>query len=193
MLAALWLSGSASLPAQTFTKLHSFDGTDGRLSFAGLVQATNGNLYGTTYYGGAKNSGEVFEITPGGTLTTLYSFCSKGDCTDGEYTYTTSIQGTDGNFYGTTYLGGSKELGTVFKITPSGTVTTLHTFGGPDGSQPLAGLVQATNGDFYGTTYVGGSEGKGEVFKITQAAHSRRCTAFVRKVVARMARTPSRG
>jgi uncharacterized repeat protein (TIGR03803 family) len=167
MLAALWLCGSASLPAQTFTTLHSFDGTDGRLSNAGLIQATNGNLYGTTYYGGAKNSGEVFEITTGGTLTTLYNFCSKSGCTDGEYTYATPVQGTNGNFYGTTYLGGSKELGTVFKITPSGTQTTLHTFGGSDGSQPLAGLVQANNGDFYGTTYMGGSEGKGEVFKIT--------------------------
>ena len=167
MLAALWLCGSASLPAQTFTTLHSFDGTDGRLSSAGLVQATNGNLYGTTYYGGAKNSGEVFEITTGGTPTTLYNFCSKSGCTDGEYTYATPVQGTDGNFYGTTYLGGSKKLGTVFKITSSGTQTTLHTFGGSDGSQPLAGLVQGTNGDFYGTTYMGGSEGKGEVFKIT--------------------------
>jgi uncharacterized repeat protein (TIGR03803 family) len=153
----------------TLTTLHSFDGTDGRLSFAGLIQATNGNLYGTTYYGGAKNSGEVFEITPGGTLTTLHSFCSKSGCTDGEYTYATPVQGTDGNFYGTTYLGGSKELGTVFKITPSGTAITLHTFGGSDGSQSLAGLVQATDGDFYGTTYMGGSEGKGEVFKITRS------------------------
>jgi len=177
MLAALWLCASGSNGAAqtytgtdlgvTFTTLHSFDGTDGRLSFAGLVQATNGSLYGTTYYGGAKNSGEVFEITPSGTLTTFHSFCSKSGCTDGEYTYATPIQGTDGNFYGTTYLGGSKELGTVFKITPSGAATTLHTFGGPDGSQPLAGLVQAGNGDFYGTTYIGGSEGKGEVFKIT--------------------------
>jgi uncharacterized repeat protein (TIGR03803 family) len=167
MLAALWLYGSASVLAQTITTLESFDGTDGRLSFAGLVQATNGNLYGTTYYGGAKNSGEVFEITPGGTLTMLHSFCSKSGCTDGEYTYAVPIQGTDGNFYGTTYLGGSKELGTVFKITPSGALTTLHTFDGTDGSQPLAGLVEAANGDFYGTTYMGGSKGKGEVFKIT--------------------------
>jgi uncharacterized repeat protein (TIGR03803 family) len=110
----------------TFTTLHSFDGTDGNKSFGGLVQATNGNLYGTTYYGGTKDSGEVFEITPGGTLTTLYSLCSKSGCTDGEYTYATPVQGTDGNFYGTTYLGGSKELGTVFKITPSGTLTTLQ-------------------------------------------------------------------
>src|ERR1700722_4655759 len=177
LAAALWLYASGSQSAAqidsgtdlgtTFTTLRSFDGTDGRLSFAGLVQATNGNLYGTTYYGGTKDSGNVFEITPGGTLTTLYSLCSRSGCSDGEYTYAVPIQGTDGNFYGTTYLGGSKELGTVFKITPSGTVTTLHTFGGPDGSQPLAGLVQATNGNFYGTTYIGGSEGKGEVFRIT--------------------------
>ena len=177
MLGALWLctSGLQSVAqtytitdgGTTFTTLHSFDGTDGRLSNAGLVQASNGNLYGTTYYGGAKNSGEVFEITLGGTLTTLYSSCSKSTCTDGEYTYATPVQGTDGNFYGTTYLGGSKESGTVFKLTPGGTLTTLHTFGGPDGSQPLAGLVQASNGNFYGTTYMGGSQGDGEVFKVT--------------------------
>src|ERR1700733_6586941 len=188
MLALLCLCASGSqIAAQTgiftdlgttLTTLHSFDGTDGRLSFAGLVQATNGNLYGTTYYGGAKNSGEVFEITPGGILTTLHSFCAKSDCTDGEYTYATPVQGVDGNFYGTTYLGGSKELGTVFKITPSGTQTTLHTFGGSDGSQPLAGLVQANNGDFYGTTYMGGSEGKGEVFKITASGALTRVHSF---------------
>jgi uncharacterized repeat protein (TIGR03803 family) len=175
MLAGLWLFASGSQSAaQTFTDhgttlttLHSFDGTDGRLSFAGLVQATNGNLYGTTYYGGTENSGEVFEITSDGTLTTLHSFCSKSGCTDGEYTYVVPIQGADGNFYGTTYLGGSNELGTVFKVTPSGAFTTLHTFGGPDGSEPLAGLIQATNGDLYGTTYLGGSEGDGTIFKIT--------------------------
>jgi len=63
-----------ALPAQTFTVLHSFDGTDGDQPYAGLVQATNGNLYGTTRYGGAHNDGTVFKITPSGTLTTLYSF-----------------------------------------------------------------------------------------------------------------------
>jgi uncharacterized repeat protein (TIGR03803 family) len=177
MFVALWLCASGSQSAAqtdsgtdlgtTFTTLHSFDGTDGRLSFAGLVQATNGNLYGTTYYGGAKNSGEIFEITPGGTLTTLHSFCSKSGCTDGEYTYAVPFQGADGNLYGTTYLGGSKELGTVFKVTPGGALTTLHTFDGADGSEPLAGLVEAANGDFYGTTNMGGSEGGGAIFKIT--------------------------
>jgi uncharacterized repeat protein (TIGR03803 family) len=167
MLAALWLCGSASLRAQTFTTLHSFDGTNGNKSFSGLVQATNGSLYGATYYGGAKDSGEVFEIIPGGTLTTFYSFCSKSRCADGEYTYATPVQGTDGNFYGTTYLGGSKELGTVFKVAPGGTLTTLHSFDGATGSQPLAGLVQGTDGNFYGTTYIGGSQNYGEIFKVT--------------------------
>ncbi|MGA8762265.1 MAG: choice-of-anchor tandem repeat GloVer-containing protein [Candidatus Sulfotelmatobacter sp.] len=177
MLAALWLCTSGLKSAAqtyniagsgaTFATLHSFDGTDGNKSFAGLVQATNGNLYGTTYYGGTNDSGEVFEITPGGTLTTVYSLCSKSGCKDGEYTYATPVQGADGNFYGTTYLGGSNDSGTVFKVTPSGTLTTLHTFAGTDGSQPLAGLMQGTDGNFYGTTYYGGSKGDGEIFKIT--------------------------
>jgi uncharacterized repeat protein (TIGR03803 family) len=154
---------------QTLTTLHSFDGTDGALSYAGLVQATNGNLYGTTYFGGAKNSGEVFEITSSGALRTLYSLCSRSACRDGAYTYAVLLQGTDGNFYGTTYSGGFKSNGTVFKITPSGTLTTLHTFVGADGSEPLAGLVQATNGDLYGTTYMGGTKGDGAIFQITPA------------------------
>jgi uncharacterized repeat protein (TIGR03803 family) len=177
MLAALWLcaarsesmaqTDSTTEPGMTFTTLHSFDGTDGNKSFAGLVQATNGKLYGTTYYGGTKDSGEVFEITPGGTLATFHSFCSKSHCADGEYTYATPVQGNDGNFYGTTYLGGSEESGTVFKITKSGTLTTLHAFAGTDGSLPLAGLVQGIDGNFYGTTYLGGSESDGEIFKVT--------------------------
>jgi uncharacterized repeat protein (TIGR03803 family) len=180
-------------PGTTFTTLHSFGGTDGRESNAGLVQATNGNLYGTTYYGGTKDSGEVFEITPAGTLTTLHSFCSKSSCTDGEYTYATPVQGTDGNFYGTTYLGGSKELGTVFKITPSGTLTTLHTFGGTDGSQPLAGLVQGSDGNFYGTTYMGGSQGDGEIFKITPSGTHNTLHSFCSRAACKDGRNPFAG
>lgn len=159
MLAALWLCVAGSLSAQTFTTLHSFDGTNGALPYAGLIQARNGNLYGTTYYGGAGKSGSVFEITRGGTLTTLYSFCSQGDCTDSEYTYAVLVQAINGNFYGTTYLGGAYDYGTVFKLTPSGALTTLHSFNGTDGSEPLAGLVQASNGALYGTTYIGGAKG----------------------------------
>jgi uncharacterized repeat protein (TIGR03803 family) len=203
MLAALWLCASGSQSAAqtytitdlgtTLTTLHSFDGTDGRESNAGLVQGANGNLYGTTYYGGTKHSGEVFEITLGGTLTTLYSLCSKSGCTDGEYTYATPVQGTDGNFYGTTYLGGSKELGTVFKITPSGTQTTLHTFDGTDGSQPLAGLVQGTDGNFYGTTYYGGSKGDGEIFKITPSGTLNILHSFCSRTGCRDGRNPFAG
>jgi uncharacterized repeat protein (TIGR03803 family) len=158
--------------AQTLTTLQSFNGRDGSKSFAGLVQGTNEKLYGTTYFGGSKNSGEVFEVTSGGTLATLYSFCSKSSCTDGEYTYTTPVQGTDGNFYGTTYSGGANGNGAVFKISPTGTLTTRHSFGGTDGAVPLAGLVQGTNGDLYGTTSIGGSKGDGVVFKITPSVHA---------------------
>ncbi len=138
-----------------------------------MVQATHGNLYGTTEYGGANFSGNVFKITPSGTLTTLYSFCSLSGCADGANPYAGLVQATDGNFYGTTeYGGGPNFSGTVFRITPSGKLTTLYSFcsqsGCPDGEYPTAALVQATDGNFYGTTYGGGANlHYGTVFKIT--------------------------
>src|SRR5215469_9440521 len=88
-LAVFWLCASCALSvAQTdivtsFTTLHSFTGADGKQPFAGLVQGSSGNLYGTTYFGGTKNSGEIFQVTTTGTLSTLHSFCSKTNCTDG--------------------------------------------------------------------------------------------------------------
>jgi uncharacterized repeat protein (TIGR03803 family) len=169
MFATLWLCASGVLGAQTFTTVHSFNGIDGRLPYAALSQATDGNLYGATYYGGASSSGNVFKVNPGGALKSSYSFCSQSDCADGEYTYAVPIQGTDGNFYGTTYLGGANDEGTVFKLSPSGVLTTLHSFDGTDGAEPLAGLVQAANGSLYGTTYLGGTKGDGTVFKITSS------------------------
>jgi len=162
-----------ALPAQTFTTLFSFDGTDGASPYAGLVQATNGDVYGTTTPpGGANGEGTVFKITPSGTLTTLYSFCSQSGCTDGEDPVAGLVQATNGDFYGTTYyLGANGNGGTVFKITASGTLTTLYSFcsqsGCTDGANPNAGLVQGINGDFYGTTQRGGAYGEGTVFKIT--------------------------
>jgi uncharacterized repeat protein (TIGR03803 family) len=153
------------------TTLHGFGFTDGSLPYAGLVQATDGNFYGTASGGGAHRTGTVFKITPSGTLTTLHSFCSKSGCTDGESPHAGLVQATDGNFYGTTSSGGANGAGTVFKISPSGTLTTLHSFcsqsGCTDGSMPQAGLVQATNGNFYGTTSSGGANGFGTVFKIS--------------------------
>jgi uncharacterized repeat protein (TIGR03803 family) len=160
-------------PGGTLTTLHSFcsqtNCTDGRNPEAGLVLATDGNFYGTT-------SGTVFKITPAGALTTLYSFCSQTNCADGRNPAAALVQATDGNFYGTTYYGGDLRCnpgagcGTVFKVTPGGLLTTLHSFDGTDGANPEAALIQATDGNFYGTTYYGGTAPFGlfgTVFKIT--------------------------
>ena len=163
-------------PAGTLTALHGFcaqsDCSDGSVPEAGLVQATNGDFYGTTMQGGANREGTVFKITPNGTLTTLYSFCSQSGCTDGETPHAGLIQGTNGNLYGTTYDGGDNLGGTIFEITPSGTLTTLYSFcaqsGCTDGENPYAGLVQATDGNLYGTTEYGGANGThGTLFRIT--------------------------
>src|ERR1022692_2211567 len=162
-------------PGGTLTTLHSFcsqtNCTDGEYPFAGLVQATNGDFYGTTR-GGDNKRGTVFKITPSGTLTTLYRFCSQTSCTDGAEPSARLVQATNGDFYGTTYLGGALNHGTVFKITPSGTLTTLYRFCSlthcADGYHPEAALVQDTDGDFYGTTSNGGANhDSGTVFKIT--------------------------
>src|ERR1019366_7834316 len=101
-------------PSGTLTTVYSFCSqsgcADGDDPVAGLVQATDGNFYGTTDYGGAGkygSGGTVFKITPSGKLTTLYSFCSQSRCTDGEYPYAALVQATNGDFYGTTYVGGA--------------------------------------------------------------------------------------
>jgi uncharacterized repeat protein (TIGR03803 family) len=164
------------LPRQTFTTLHSFNGADGNAPEAAPIQGTDGNLYGTTLDDGANGSGTVFTITPSGTLTTLYNFCSQGgaSCTDGGFP-NGLVQGVDGNFYGTTVFGGvNGSFGTIFKITANGTLTTLYSFCPQrrynickDGSNPHAGLIQGANGNFYGTTLEGGANGGGTVFKIT--------------------------
>jgi uncharacterized protein (TIGR03437 family) len=164
-------------PSGTLTTLYSFCSqtgcTDGG-GPSGLIQAADGNFYGTTAYGGAYNAsyfGTLFKITPTGTLTTLYSFCSQAGCADGAQPNGV-IQASDGNFYGTTDEGGNA-YGTVFKITPEGALTTLHSFCSPsdctDGANPY-GLIQAADGNFYGTTGNSPSasdRAAGIVFKIT--------------------------
>src|ERR1035441_9868316 len=165
-----------SLPAQiaTLTTLYRFVCyqnvcPDGAGSKAGLVQTTNGGLYGTTYGGGANGYGTVFRITPGGTLTTLYSFCSQTTCAGSSGPLAELVQAANGSLYGTTAYGGAGgSAGTIFKITPAGTLTTLHSFkASPDGAVPSGGLVQAANGDFYGTAVGVGANNFGTVFKIT--------------------------
>jgi uncharacterized repeat protein (TIGR03803 family) len=154
------------------TTLHSFDGSDGQFPSA-LVQAINGNFYGTTYGGGAYGYGTVFEITPAGMLTTLYSFCAQTGCTDGENPQAPLVQASNGNYYGTTSNGGANSsacggvgCGTAFIITSGGKLTTLHSFDGSDGQSP-SGLVQGSDGNLYGITLFGGINGDGTLFEIT--------------------------
>ena len=163
-----------TVSGQAFTNLYSFDTYEGNGPVGGLVQATDGNFYGTTSVGGGPSCnggcGTVFKITPGGTMSTLHVF----DLFDGAYPFATMVQATDGNFYGTTSAGGffincSNGCGTVFKITPSGTLSTIYKFNLTDGSMPAAGLVQGSDGNFYGTTPSGGATGGGTVFKLTPA------------------------
>lgn len=130
--------------------------------FGGLVLATDGNFYGTTFEGGTLNTsaGTVFKITPAGKLTTLYTFCTQADCLDGAGPSGALIQATDGNFYGTTRSGGGScpgGCGTVFRITSGGILTTLHAFTdfNGDGATPISGVTQGPDGNFYGTTLFG--------------------------------------
>ncbi|MGA2737908.1 MAG: choice-of-anchor tandem repeat GloVer-containing protein [Bryobacteraceae bacterium] len=157
------------------TTLYNFDNSSsyayGSWPRAGLVQGLDGNLYGTTNQRGANgNYGAIFKITTGGSITTLYSFCAVSGCLDGANPEGPVIQATDGNFYGTTHFGGANNGGTVFRITPAGTLTTLYSFCAQaacaDGQYPYAGLFEATDGILYGTTYQGGTAGMGTVFSL---------------------------
>jgi uncharacterized repeat protein (TIGR03803 family) len=156
-------------PGGSFSILHSFDSTDGSAPAGALLQAADGNLYGTTYQGGSNSTcpngcGTVFKITLAGALTTVHNF----DGTEGAYPIAALIQATDGNFYGTTYAGGTGgDWGTVFKITPAGKVTTLHSFQGSDGGQPYGPVSQDTSGKLYGTATNGtGTAAQGTTFLI---------------------------
>jgi uncharacterized repeat protein (TIGR03803 family) len=160
-------------PSGTLTKLYTFCGqlscTDGAEPIGGLVQARDGNLYGTTF---GNDKGTIFKVTRSGTLTTLYTFCGQLNCTDGSGPESALFQATDGNLYGTTYDGGANSRGTIFKITTSGTFTTLYSFctqnNCADGANPVGALIEGTNGSLYGTTNAGGVNSSGTVFRITR-------------------------
>jgi uncharacterized repeat protein (TIGR03803 family) len=158
---------AASAAAQTFTLLDSFDVTNGSEANASLVQAIDGNFYGTTIYGGTYNGGTLFKVTPSGTLTTLYNFCAVSGCPDGSQPYSAMVLGPDNALYGTTMIGGTSNYGTVFRITLSGALTVLHSFDFTDGSSPQGGLVLGSDGNFYGTTRLGGSDGYGVIYNIS--------------------------
>jgi uncharacterized protein (TIGR03437 family) len=154
-------------PGGLLTILHSFSSLGASpTTSAPLIQGTDGNLYGTTTFGDS-NWGTVFKITTAGAYTLLHSFPYTAT-TDGQTPdHAPLVQAPDGNFYGTTSLGGTNNLGTIFKITASGTFTLLYSFGASDGQWPLGGMILGKDGNLYGTTSAGGSGFKGTVFKFT--------------------------
>jgi len=149
----------------SLTILHSFTGgEDGANPFGGLIQASDGNFYGTTSEELTGGAGTVFRMSSQGILTTLYSFTGLEDGSDP----TTLTQASDGNLYGTTFIDGAGGNGTIFRVTTNGTLTTLYSFTGNwDGANPLGMLVQARDGKLYGTTAYGGNGDLGTVFRIT--------------------------
>jgi len=222
-ICALSASSALVASAQTFKTVASFNSSNG-ISPSGttLAQDRDGNLWGTSIYGGANGQGTVFKVTPTGTLRGVFNFVySQGNdafsgvvlgrdgnlhgatnnggalgagvvykiSPNGAYIIVSNlanvavnaplVQGAGDNFYGTAYFGGNfsacaRGCGTVFRVTPSGTVTTIHEFDSADGAFPYAGLVQGIDGNFYGTTLAGGSlapcggnTGCGAVFRIT--------------------------
>jgi uncharacterized repeat protein (TIGR03803 family) len=160
----------AILPRVTATILYSFgvSATDGRYPFAGVIQGSDGNFYGTTAYGGKFDAGTVFRVTPDGTETILHNF---GYGTDAALPQAGLIEGADGTFYGTTQLGGAHNAGTVFQISRSGKESVLYSFGAypSDGEEPYAAVTLGNDGNLYGTTVYGGAAASsvGTVFKVT--------------------------
>jgi uncharacterized repeat protein (TIGR03803 family) len=144
---------------------------DGSNSWAGLVQGSDGSFYGTTFLGGTNNLGTVFRLSSAGnggyTNKTLKSF--TGINGDGANPAGNLIFGTDGFLYGTTVNGGTNNIGTVFRLLPTGgSFTNLRSLAtaSSDGAHPYAGLVQGTNGMLFGSCSNGGVSGAGVVFRI---------------------------
>jgi uncharacterized repeat protein (TIGR03803 family) len=171
---ALSTGGTASVgaimritPDGTAVVMHEFksDGTEGFTPYAGMIQASDGALYGTTFYGGTKSVGAVYKLTLDGTFTNLYSFTNASQ--GGYNPYAALVQGPDGALYGTTLHGGTANQGTVFRITTDGTLTVLLSFTGPNGGNPEGQLVVGADGALYGTTMTGGDADRGTLYKIT--------------------------
>jgi uncharacterized repeat protein (TIGR03803 family) len=168
LVAAVLACVAALAQAQTVSTVYTFTGgTTGAANpnYVTLVQGTSGALYGTSYNGGSKSEGTFFSVTTSGAFTLLYSF---GTATkDGTWPTGGLTLGTDGNFYGTTNLGGSSSQGTIFKMTTAGVETILHNFNSAtDGAFPFGPPIEASNGDFYGTASGGGKD-EGLVYQIT--------------------------
>ena len=147
------------------TVLYSFTGgADGWAPNAGVISDSAGNLYGTTVNGGTAGRGVVYKLDTAGQETVLYSF--RGGA-DGAFPFAGVIRDSAGNLYGTTYVGGTRDWGVVYKLDTAGQETVLYRFtGGADGGNPWAGVIRDSAGNLYGTTAGGGKRGGGVVFKL---------------------------
>ncbi len=148
----------------TLTTLVSFNDADGYFPKGGLVEDGQGNLFGTTYFGGASDDGTVFEVTAGtNALTTLVNFNSS----NGSYPWGSLAEDNSGNVFGTTRTGGAVGYGTVFEVdTATSTLTTLVNFDSSNGSYPISGVIADSSGNLFGTTQNGGDFNKGTVFEV---------------------------
>ncbi len=154
-----------AIPAGVITTLYSFDNsTDGAAPYGGVTLTTDGNFYGTSYGGSGAPNGTIFKLTPSGVFTTLYSFTGG---TDGALPVAPPIQGTDGNLYGTTSNAAGSGVGSIYRLTLSGTFSVLYSCDLTHCSSPQGPLVQGTDGNFYGASAYGGTNGFGTIFKIT--------------------------
>jgi uncharacterized repeat protein (TIGR03803 family) len=152
-------------PSGVFGVMHSFtNGVDGATPLAGLIQASDGNLYGASLHGLGMSLGTLFRLTPANALTPLHAF-GGGD--DGGNPLASLVQGSDGNLYGTASTGGSNGVGTVFSLSTNGLFTPLCSFNSTNGSCPASSLVQGNDGKLYGTTAAGGTHDLGTVFSLS--------------------------
>jgi uncharacterized repeat protein (TIGR03803 family) len=148
----------------TLTTLVAFNNTNGASSYAALTPAENGNLYGTTAFGGSFSNGTIYRISTNGQFATIYSFTGSAD---GAQPMAGLFLAGDGNLYGTTSAGGAFGLGTVFRMLPNGTITNLISFNGFNGANPRAPLADGPDGNLYGTTQYGGTHGQGTIFRVS--------------------------
>jgi uncharacterized repeat protein (TIGR03803 family) len=141
------------------------DGTgDGSYPQASPILDKQGNLYGTTKFGGVDNGGTVFKLAPDNTETILHNFSGGSD---GAMVYAGLVADKKGNLYGTTLVGGAANAGTVFKLTPAGAETVLYAFkDAKDGATPYGGLILDKKDNLYGTTSEGGADNYGTVFEL---------------------------
>jgi uncharacterized repeat protein (TIGR03803 family) len=164
-------------PNNTLSVVHALaDADEGGSSYAKLVQASDGNLYGTTYLGGDQGGGVVFRVTPAGAYTVLHAF--DLDNKGAGRPYTGLVQAGDGNLYGTTLRGGDNDRGTVYRIGIGGEFSVIHSFNGDDGQSPEGTLIVGHDGNLYGTTLQGGTDNRGVIYRISTAGNFERLYSF---------------